>query len=543
MQLRVSFMTLLAGIFVVLSSTNNPVNALPLSKKETPGIVTLPLKRVPLPRDVHPQILLQQHINRSRRRLARMTGRNEPSAEELEQHMKRRVVSVEGPEGLQKRYNRQGVPKTQGGATGKTNNQKATGGRNGQQGNGATGQSGNNNGGNQTTGNKGGKGAGNSKGGKGAGAATGAAAGAAGGAAGATAGATSGGAATQAVTNANTPTAGNSLGLDIEANDVGYLATVQMGTPPQDFLILMDSGSADLWVGAENCQSANGGDCGNHRFLGSQSSSSFVDTNQPFSVTYGTGSVSGDIITDNIAIAGLQLNQHTFGVATTESADFSDNTTPFDGLMGLAQSTLSEQKTLTPIEALAKQGVVNQAVIGYKISRLADNKNDGEITFGGTDSAKFDSATVVDLPNVSQQGFWESAMDAVSVDGKSLGLNGRTAILDTGTTLIVAPDADAQAVHAAITGAQPDGQGGFTIPCNTQASVALTFGGTSFAIDPRDIAFQPVDPNNPNGDCVSGISSGNVGGANEWLVGDVFLKNAYFSTDVGKNSMSLAKLA
>jgi len=63
-----------------------------------------------------------------------------------------------------------------------------------------------------------------------------------------------------------------------------------------------------------------------------------VDTSKPFSVTYGTGSVSGDIITDNIAIAGLQLNQHTFGVATTESVDFSDNSTPFDGLMGLAQS-------------------------------------------------------------------------------------------------------------------------------------------------------------------------------------------------------------
>jgi hypothetical protein len=72
--------------------------------------------------------------------------------------------------------------------------------------------------------------------------------------------------------------------------------------------------------------------------LGTQSSSSFVDTNQPFSVTYGTGSVSGDIITDNVNIAGLALNQHTFGVATTESVDFSGNSTPFDGLMGLAQS-------------------------------------------------------------------------------------------------------------------------------------------------------------------------------------------------------------
>lgn len=84
--------------------------------------------------------------------------------------------------------------------------------------------------------------------------------------------------------------------------------------------------------------------------------------------------------------------------------------------------------------------------------------------------------------------------------------------------MIVAPDADAQAVHNAIQGAKPDGQGGFTVPCTTQASVALTFGGKTFAIDPRDLAFQPVDANNPTGDCVSGISSGNIGGATEWLV-------------------------
>jgi hypothetical protein len=63
------------------------------------------------------------------------------------------------------------------------------------------------------------------------------------------------------LTAANTPTTANSLGLDIQANDVGYIATVQMGTPPRDFKLLMDSGSADLWVGAEGCTSVGGGDC------------------------------------------------------------------------------------------------------------------------------------------------------------------------------------------------------------------------------------------------------------------------------------------
>ena len=84
------------------------------------------------------------------------------------------------------------------------------------------------------------------------------------------------------------------------------------------------------------------------------------------------------------------------------------------------------------------------------------------MTFGGLDTSKFDASTLVTVDNVSQDGFWEAAMDGVTADGQDLGLQGRTAILDTGTTLVIAPQADADAVHAAIPGAQSDGQGGYT---------------------------------------------------------------------------------
>jgi hypothetical protein len=192
-------------------------------------------------------------------------------------------------------------------------------------------------------------------------------------------------------------------------------------------------------------------------------------------------------------------------------------------LMGLAQSTLSEQQTPTPVESLASQGSISDAITSFKISRLADQLNDGEVTFGGLDPAKFVANTLTTFPNVNTEGFWEGAM-VPTVNGQSVGLDqGRTAILDTGTTLIVAPPDDATAVHQAIQGAQPDGQGGFTVPCTMNDSVALSFNGQTFAIDPRDIAFLPVDDNDPTGTCISGISSGQIGGATEWLVGDVFL--------------------
>jgi hypothetical protein len=532
MQLTISFTTLLATALLVFTAQD--VAAAPTMKRST-NMVKLPLKRLEQRGDIHPQVLLQQNINRSHRRLARMTGRAEPSHEQLRSNLHKRLLSVSETEGqLSKRFYRKN--KATGVATFAAGNiiEASTAAADKQL--------------------KGGKGAK-------AGAAAAAAAGGAGAAAAVPAAGTSAGDASNTdldgtgvspldiaalanpgVTTANTPTDSDTLGLNIEGADVGYLATVQMGTPPVDYTILMDSGSADLWVGSETCVSEAGGGCGTHTFLGTSSSSTFVDTGKPFAVTYGTGDVKGDIVTDNVAIAGLALNAHTFGVANTESVQFADDSVPFDGLMGLAQSTLSEQQTLTPIESLAAANLVAAPIMGFKIPRLADNLNDGEITFGGLDTAAFDGSTLIDIPNVSTTGFWEGAMDAVSVDGNDLGLQGRTAILDTGTTLIVAPPADAATVHAAIPGAKNDGQGGFTVPCTTSASVALTFGGTSFAIDSRDIAVQPVDATDPTGDCVSGISSGEIGAATEWLVGDVFLKNAYFSTNVAANTVSLAKL-
>ncbi|KAI0833254.1 acid protease [Trametes gibbosa] len=533
MQLALSFTTLLASVLVILSATGNSVDAAPAKRSRS---VTLPLTRLHQNRaDVHPQILLQQHINRSVKRYARMTGRAAPTKREMAEKIAKRMFIPPGgrPKAISKRYNRQGAKDKANAALqafqdfvesfteGLSNDEEADG---------AAAS-------NTTTKHKSAakdKGKGNKHkqaqqdagGDDGTDDTTGAS--------------NSTAAAASALNPANEPTTANSLGLDIEADDVGYIATIQMGTPPRDFHILMDSGSADLWVGGENCQSQAGGGCGNHQFLGTQSSSSFKDSAQPFQVTYGSGAVAGTIIQDNIVVAGLALNAHTFGATTQETADFADDSVPFDGLMGLAQSTLSEQGVLTPVEALAKAGLIGDAITSFKISRFADGKNDGEVTFGALDDTKFDASTLVTFDNVSPDGFWEGAMDSVSVDGTDVGLQGRSAILDTGTTLIIAPDADAAAVHAAIPGAKSDGQGGFTIPCDTTASVALTFGGQAFAIDTRDLIFAQLDDAGTT--CASGISSGDIGGDGTWLVGDVFLKNAYFSTDVTKNQISLAKL-
>lgn len=487
MQLSQSVSVLLASILLVLSFAD----ATPVPNRRR--FVTVPVKRYQHEATgLHQLIVAQQRANHGLLRLARMSGNPEPPRELLERNLMKRVLQVEGADGLERRFHRRNLDDTE--ALEKRYNAYIPDSA-------------------PTIGNNLAVGKGVSKSQR------------------------------LAVTQADSPSANNSLGLDIEGSDVSYLATVQIGNPPRAFSILMDSGSADFWVGSENCTSTDGGGCGNHVFLGPQSSSSFVDSGAPFAVTYGTGNVTGTIIQDDINIAGLALPGHTFGATTSESPEFSSNKIPFDGLMGLAQSTLSQQQTLTPVEALAKGGLISDAIVSYKLGRVRDNKNDGEITFGALDTAKFASNTLITLSNVNQQGFWEANLDDAAVANQSLGLQGRSAILDTGTTLMVLPTPDAVAIHQQIPGATFDGTSTFTVPCNTQTAVSLSFGGRSFSIDPRDLAFVPVNGNDFNsGDCVSGISAGDIGGANQWLVGDTFLKNVYYSTDVGQNAISLANL-
>jgi cathepsin D len=88
--------------------------------------------------------------------------------------------------------------------------------------------------------------------------------------------------------------------------------------------------------------------------------------------------------------------------------------------------------------------------------------------------------------------------------------------------MIIPPD-DANVLHDAIPGSVTDGQGNYAFPCQTQAEVALVFGGKSFVISPKDYVGAPLT--SPSGLCQSNIVGQQIGTPDQWLNGDVFLKN------------------
>ncbi|KAI4525455.1 acid protease [Schizophyllum commune Loenen D] len=331
----------------------------------------------------------------------------------------------------------------------------------------------------------------------------------------------------------------DSLALSIEADDLGYLANVWMGTPPRQFRLLVDSGSADLWVPSEHCVSVAGEGC-NHAYLGPSVSSSFVEmSSDEWSILYGSGFVNGRLVRDRVSVAGFGLNNMTFGVADMESSDFAMSDIPFDGILGLAGSRASRMDTPTFVEALSRAGLVSQPIVSYKLPRVADSKGDGEMTFGAMDPSKYDPLSVVSMRNLNSDGYWQVAMQDVHVDEGALGLKDRTGIVDTGTSLLVIPEEDATRINALLDGTKLDNQT-WTIPCIVNHSLALSFGGRQFAIDPRDLVFPPSDA---SGRCISKVVSSGRAHPTLWLLGDVFLKNVYLSTNAATNEVKFARLA
>lgn len=168
-------------------------------------------------------------------------------------------------------------------------------------------------------------------------------------------------------------------------------------------------------------------------------------------MTYGSGAVSGIIGADTVTVAGMTLENYSMGATLQESVQFGDDNIPFDGLMGLAMNQLSHQGVPTLVDSLQSAGLIQNAILGIALGRYADGENDGELVFGQADASKFDPSTTQTLPVTSDDGFWQVTMSAVTIDGQDAVIN-RQAILDTGTTLMMAPNDDAMAFHELING-------------------------------------------------------------------------------------------
>jgi len=338
---------------------------------------------------------------------------------------------------------------------------------------------------------------------------------------------------------------------DDQQNDSEYLCEVDIGTPPQKFMLDFDTGSSDLWVWSTELPASTKSQGTGHSIFDPTKSSTFKTLKgSTWKISYGDqSSASGTVGTDNVTIGGLTIKNQAIELAKTMSAQFVQGTG--DGLLGLAWgniNTVTPTPVATPVANMISQEDIPQSAelfTAYLGSwRDANDADKGEsfYTFGyiDTDAVKASGEDIHYAPVDNSQGFWTVSSTSATVNGTTVTRTGNTAIMDTGTTLALVDDDTCKAIYAAIPQATYDeASQGYIFPTSTTADqlpiVTFDVGGKQFAVQKEDLAFAEAK----SGWYYGGIQS--RGSMTFDILGDTFLKGIYAIFDQGNTRFGAVK--
>ncbi|XP_047697166.1 cathepsin E isoform X2 [Prionailurus viverrinus] len=189
--------------------------------------------------------------------------------------------------------------------------------------------------------------------------------------------------------------------------DTEYFGSISIGSPPQNFTVIFDTGSSNLWVPSVYCMSPA---CKTHaRFYPSQSNT-YSALGNHFSIQYGTGSLSGIIGTDQVYVEGLLVVGQQFGESVTEPGQTFVNA-EFDGILGLGYPSLAVGGVTPVFDNMMAQNLVDIPMFSVYMSSDPESGVGSELIFGGYDHSHF-SGNLNWVP-VTKQGYWQIALDVM----------------------------------------------------------------------------------------------------------------------------------
>ncbi|KZV91924.1 acid protease [Exidia glandulosa HHB12029] len=328
--------------------------------------------------------------------------------------------------------------------------------------------------------------------------------------------------------------------------DLQWFGDITVGTPPQTFSVVFDTGSTTLEIPGTACGKA----CSNQRQFNSSRSSTFVDGGRTSTITFGTGVGVDPVIgnnwqlslrsaTDTVAVGGISIPRISFFQITNQTPTFLPD--PFDGIMGMGATAQGW------FAGAIAQGLPSM----FGMFFTHQNEGGAELTLGGADTTKF-TQPLKFSPQASTGSTWQLTSPGIFVNGKtSSTLNvRRTIIFDSGTSNILFPQATANAMHALISpnitanAAEP---GTFGLPCSQIASlpavIDITFAGAAgqpafnLTIPSSELSVGPFKSNPSQCQTLINVSEGFT------LVGASLLKHYYSVWDVGGRRLGFSPTA
>lgn len=216
------------------------------------------------------------------------------------------------------------------------------------------------------------------------------------------------------------------------ADPLPDFSEISLGTPPQSFKVVLDTGSSNLWVPSTDCNSIA---CYLHSKYDHSSSSTYKKNGSSFEIRYGSGELSGYVSQDTFQIGDLKVKNQDFAEATSEPG-LAFAFGRFDGIMGLGYDTISVNKIVPPFYNMLDQKLLDEPVFAFYLGDTNEGQ-ESEATFGGIDKSHY-SGELVKIP-LRRKAYWEVDLDAITFGDETAELENTGVILDTGTSLIALP--------------------------------------------------------------------------------------------------------
>lgn len=317
-----------------------------------------------------------------------------------------------------------------------------------------------------------------------------------------------------------------------------YYGQIKVGTPAKEFLVLFDTGSGNLLLPSTFCQSEA---CVKHaRFNASASSTAenIAFTSQPYTpvgvdgdldivnLAYGTGEASGVIVRDRICVEQTCTTMNM--VSATDESDAPFARAPFDGIMGLSLTQLSEGKAFNVLDAMLESQSVKKSMFSVFLGRTSEEPS--EILFGSYRSELMEEKPMW-LP-VLPSGYWEVALTGLTVGQAHYNFSKASVVLDTGTSLLAGPPAVINELVDKLDVASDCS--------NIKALPDLSFfvGSKKLILSPEDY----VDRDSSNHCSLSLMTQeATSSGGDAWIFGDPFLRKYYTIFDRSNMQVGIAR--
>jgi len=301
-----------------------------------------------------------------------------------------------------------------------------------------------------------------------------------------------------------------------------YFIEVEIGTPPQTFTMVPDTGSSNLWVYSSSCWSLP---CWTHPLYNSKKSSTYEKDGSDFVIQYGSGGVKGTVSKDVAKMGDDITAPMSFGEVTSASG-VSFIASQMSGILGLAYDTISVNKLPTFFDNAA---LTDKSFSFY----LHDTADQSYMVVPGMDSENYET---IEKHNVVEQKYWALKLDSIAQGDSKIDASDYKAVIDSGTSLLVGPKKIVDPLIKGIT-VKRDCSNIDSLP-----SMTFTIDQTDYELDASDYVLKITQGG--QSECLIGVQSMDFPeGFNYFILGDVFMRKypSYFNLNDNTVSYQVAK--